>query len=74
LRECHAALPRGGAVIVSELPADDERSGPTAAAPTSLDMLVDTEGRNYTPAEHGALLERSGSGTSGPPSPGRTGR
>ncbi|MFI5897040.1 methyltransferase [Actinoplanes sp. NPDC051513] len=56
LRKCWAALPSGGQVIIAELLVNDERTGPPAAALMSLNMLVETEGRNYTPAEYGAWL------------------
>jgi hypothetical protein len=60
LRKCHAALPSGGAVIISELLVNDEKTGPAPAALMSLNMLIETEGRNYTPAEFGAWLEGAG--------------
>ncbi len=49
LQKCWAALPSGGMVIISELLVNDEKTGPPAAALMSLNMLVETEGRNYTP-------------------------
>ncbi len=60
VRKAHAALPRGGAVIVSELLVNDEKTGPASAALMSLNMLIETEGRNYTPAEYGAWLAEAG--------------
>jgi 3-hydroxy-5-methyl-1-naphthoate 3-O-methyltransferase len=61
LRKCYQALPRGGAVIISELLVNDEKTGPAPAALMSLNMLIETEGgRNYTPAEYGAWLEELG--------------
>jgi hypothetical protein len=60
LRKCHAALPHGGTVIVSELLVNDEKTGPVPAALMSLNMLIETEGRNYTPAEYRAWLEEAG--------------
>jgi hypothetical protein len=56
LQKCEAALPSGGEVIIAELLVNDERTGPPSAALMSLNMLVETEGRNYTPAEYGAWL------------------
>jgi hypothetical protein len=56
LRKCWSALPSGGQVIIAELLVNDARTGPPAAALMSLNMLVETEGRNYTPAEYGAWL------------------
>jgi hypothetical protein len=60
LRKCFAALPAGGRVIISELLVDDEKTGPPAAALMSLNMLVETVGRNYTPAEYGQWLRQAG--------------
>jgi hypothetical protein len=56
LQKCWAALPSGGRVIIAELLVNDARTGPPPAALMSLNMLVETEGRNYTPAEYGAWL------------------
>jgi hypothetical protein len=56
LQKCWAALPSGGQVIIAELLVNDARTGPPAAALMSLNMLVETEGRNYTPAEYSAWL------------------
>lgn len=56
LQKCSAALPSGGQLIIAELLVNDERTGPPAAALMSLNMLVETEGRNYTPAEYGTWL------------------
>ncbi len=60
LRKCYEALPSGGAVIVSELMMDDDETGPPPAALMSLNMLIETEGRNYTWAEHTEWLEQCG--------------
>jgi 3-hydroxy-5-methyl-1-naphthoate 3-O-methyltransferase len=60
LRKCYEALPRGGAVIISELLVNDDKTGPAPAALMSLNMLIETEGRNYTPAEYTAWLEEIG--------------
>lgn len=60
LRKCHAALPPGGAVLVSELLVNEDKTGPAPAALMSLNMLIETEGRNYTPAEYGAWLSEAG--------------
>jgi predicted O-methyltransferase YrrM len=60
LRRSFAALPSGGAVIISELLVNDEKTGPAPAALMSLNMLIETEGRNYTPAEYSAWLEDAG--------------
>jgi 3-hydroxy-5-methyl-1-naphthoate 3-O-methyltransferase len=60
LRKCFEALPGGGMVIISELLVDDEKTGPASAALESITMLVETEGRNYTPAEYGDWLRDAG--------------
>ena len=60
LRRSYAALPPGGAVVISELLVNDDKTGPAPAALMSLNMLIETEGRNYTPAEYGAWLEDAG--------------
>ncbi|WP_428963484.1 methyltransferase [Micromonospora fluostatini] len=61
LAKCHAALPSGGAIVISELLLNDERTGPASAALMGLNMLVETEGgRNYSGAEYGAWLTDAG--------------
>jgi 3-hydroxy-5-methyl-1-naphthoate 3-O-methyltransferase len=63
LGKCYAALPRGGVVIISELLADDDKTGPAPAALMSLNMLIETEGgRNYTAGEYSTWLEETGFG------------
>ena len=54
------ALTSGGAVVISELLVNDEKTGPAPAALMSLNMLIEAEGRNYTPAEYSAWLEEAG--------------
>lgn len=60
LRKAYAALPSGGMIVISELLVNDEKTGPPAAALMSLNMLIETEGRNYTPAEYSAWLKEAG--------------
>jgi 3-hydroxy-5-methyl-1-naphthoate 3-O-methyltransferase len=61
LRRSFVALPSGGAVVISELLVDDDKTGPAPAALMSLNMLIETEGgRNYTPAEYSAWLDEAG--------------
>jgi hypothetical protein len=60
LQKCWEALPSGGQVIIAELLVNDARTGPPAAALMSLNMLVETEGRNYTPGEYRTWLEDLG--------------
>ena len=42
LRKCYEALPAGGAVVISELLVNDEKTGPAPAALMSLNMLIET--------------------------------
>ncbi len=60
LRKAFEALRPGGLIIISELLVNDERTGPPAAALMSLNMLIETEGRNYTPSEYGRWLSDLG--------------
>ncbi|MCA0294451.1 MAG: acetylserotonin O-methyltransferase [Actinobacteria bacterium] len=60
LAKCWDALPDGGRVIIAELLVNDERTGPAPAALMSLNMLIETEGRNYTPAEYTRWLHDIG--------------
>lgn len=60
LAKCWAALPEGGRVIIAELLVNDERTGPPAPALMSLNMLIETEGRNYTPSEYSRWLHDVG--------------
>jgi hypothetical protein len=60
LRKCWETLPSGGEVIISELLVNDEKTGPPPAALMSLNMLIETEGRNYTAAEYRDWLSQLG--------------
>ncbi|WP_026871211.1 methyltransferase [Inquilinus limosus] len=60
LGKCFAALPSGGRIIISDQLVDDTKDGPVGAALMSLNMLVETWGRNYTAAEYGAWLTVAG--------------
>lgn len=60
LRRSYESLVSGGAVVISELLVNDDKSGPAAAALMSLNMLIETEGRNYTGAEYAAWLTEVG--------------
>ena len=61
LRKCYEALLPGGAVVISELLVNDEKTGPASAALMSLNMLIETErGRNYTAAELSGWLREIG--------------
>ena len=57
LRKCFEALPRGGAVLISELLVNDDKTGPPPGALMSLNMLIETAGgRNYSAAEYSGWL------------------
>jgi 3-hydroxy-5-methyl-1-naphthoate 3-O-methyltransferase len=60
LRRSFEALVPGGAVVISELLVNDDKTGPAPAALMSLNMLIETEGRNYTAAEYRSWLEEAG--------------
>jgi SAM-dependent methyltransferase len=61
LRKCYEALEPGGAVLISELLMNDDKTGPPAAALMDINMLIETEGgRNYTAAEYGEWLRETG--------------
>ena len=53
-------LPPGGRILVHEKLVDDDERGPLANALVHLDMLVWTEGQQYTQAELRRLLEGVG--------------
>jgi hypothetical protein len=59
-RKAFDALPQGGRVFVHEKLVDDDGRGPLANALVHLDMLVWTEGQQYTPRELEALLRGAG--------------
>lgn len=58
--KCFAALPSGGWIIISDQFVDDTKDGPVGAALMSLNMLIETWGRNYTAAEYSAWLSGAG--------------
>jgi acetylserotonin N-methyltransferase len=60
LRKICAALPRKGALLVTETLLDDNRDGPTYSLMQDLNMLVCTDGRERTEAEYSALLQAAG--------------
>lgn len=60
LRLCHDALDADGLIVISELLVDDDKTGPAPAALMSLNMLIETEGRNYTAAEYITWLRDTG--------------
>lgn len=60
LGEAFAALPPGGLVLIHEKLVDDDGRGPLANALVHLDMLVWTEGQQYSEGELRAMLTDSG--------------
>lgn len=60
VERCVGALRPGGKLIICELLVDDDKAGPPDAALMSLNMLVETWGRNYTAAEYTHWLEQAG--------------
>lgn len=60
LAKAARALPVHGLVIIHEKLVDDDRQGPLANALVNLDMLVWTEGQQYSEAELRALLTDAG--------------
>jgi hypothetical protein len=58
--KCAAALAPGGRLIITELFVLDDKSGPQNAALMSMNMLVETMGRNYTAGEYRAWLAEAG--------------
>ena len=69
-----AALPCGGLILIASCWSTTTRPGHPPAALMGLNMLVETVGRNYTPAEYSTWLRDTGFGTwrrcgSKPPAP-----
>jgi SAM-dependent methyltransferase len=60
LRKAARALPAGGRIVIHEKLVDDDGLGPLANALVHLDMLVWTEGQQYTEAGLRAMLEDAG--------------
>jgi SAM-dependent methyltransferase len=60
ISKCYSALPPGGRLIICDQFINDRKDGPVGAALMSLNMLIETWGRNYTGAEYRAWLKRTG--------------
>ncbi|WP_198037076.1 methyltransferase [Nocardia sp. BMG51109] len=60
LDACGKALPAGGYLLICESFVADDKTGPPLAALMSLNMLVETWGRNYTVAEYTGWLDAAG--------------
>ena len=63
LRKICFALPKKGALLVTETLVDDDRSGPTYTLMQDVNMLVCTDGRERTESEYSALLQSAGCST-----------
>ena len=60
LATCAAALPTNGLLLICESFVDDSKQGPPLAALMSLNMLVETWGRNYTADEYSTWMRGVG--------------
>jgi O-methyltransferase domain len=59
-RRAGDALPSGGRIFLHEMLLDDTRTGPLGPLCFSLQMLLATEGKQRSAAEHRAILEAAG--------------
>ena len=62
LRKAADVLPEGGELVIRELFSDDEGPGPLYAAMSSVTMLLDTQGENYSWATYETWLRGAGFG------------
>lgn len=60
LTKAMRALPPGGRIVIHEKLVDEDGRGPLANALVHLDMLVWTEGQQYSEAELRTMLDRAG--------------
>lgn len=60
LERASKALVPGGLLIIHDAFINDEKSGPLAATEYSALLMNITQGKCYSPAEHGALLREAG--------------
>ena len=60
IAKCFSALPPGGRLIICDQFVNDRKDGPAGAALMSLNMLIETWGRNYTAAEYSVWLKKTG--------------
>ena len=59
-RKAFEALPRGGRIFLHEMLYDDGHTGPMAPAGFSVQMLIGTQGQQFTFAELKDMLEEAG--------------
>ena len=62
LRKAAEVLPKGGTVVIRELFTDDDGTGPLYAAMSSVTMLLETQGENYSWATYESWLREAGFG------------
>ena len=62
LRKAAGMIPKGGTVVIRELFTDDDGAGPLYAAMSSVTMLLDTHGENYSWATYESWLREAGFG------------
>ncbi|XP_025891139.1 acetylserotonin O-methyltransferase [Nothoprocta perdicaria] len=60
LAKVHKACTQGGAVLLVESLLNEDKSGPVETQLYSMNMLVQTEGKERTPAEYSNLLQAAG--------------
>nr|XP_055027570.1 acetylserotonin O-methyltransferase 2 [Misgurnus anguillicaudatus] len=60
LRKIHTACNTGGGVLIAEALLFENRRGPTVAQMFSLNMLVQTEGKEHPPSHYTHLLNEAG--------------
>lgn len=60
LKNCHAALPAGGTVILSNAMLDDSGSSPRNSVYFYVHMFITGAGRSYTPTQFKEVLTKAG--------------
>ena len=60
IAKCFSALVPGGRIVICDLLVDDSKDGPVDAALMSLNMLIETWGRNYTATKYTSWLRNAG--------------
>ena len=60
LKKLYQALPENGALLIAEMLLDDDKCGPLSVQLQSLNMLVQTEGKERTFQEYKSLLSQIG--------------
>lgn len=60
LKKIYSALPPNGALLIAEMLLNDDKTGPTLATLQSLNMLVQTDGRERSLEEYSKMLDEVG--------------